>query len=136
MHKDLYHQKTYHTPDKLIVDLDLLKFLMIIITVFLFFVIPAQVITHIQSNSSLPKQSDEIVVAQTVEQQTNPTTDIDNSEGRVAGAITQNANPANNKNNQAQLFAILGIFFVGISILSIGYLAFFDKEPIQKSNYY
>jgi hypothetical protein len=121
MYNDLYTKK-YNKP-QLHVDLDLPKFLMIIITVVGAFVLPAMTGTYLMKSNTDNSNSEGIIqVAQA---------SSSSSEGKVAGASTSK--------NEVELFGVdfakkenqligLGVVFLLLSIITVLYLLGLDKE--------
>lgn len=143
MPTDYYIRK----QDKL-VDINMPKFLMIVITVFLFFVIPAQFISYYKAN---PEELDktiakltnsEYVAAKTNNNNNNAAPTSQNNNGRVAGVSTSSEESDIlgqifgdvNLQEKSTQYALLGGFFISISFFTILYLLSTEKKT--KRHYY
>jgi hypothetical protein len=129
----------YKRQDKLI-DLDVTKFLIILVTVFVTVIIPAQLITYFQKN---PNELDNIIA--NITHKPSSTNQNTNS-GRVAGISTSASASSEeasvlgifgdiNLYDQSTQYLMLGGFFISISLLTIGYLLATEKKP-KKKHYY
>ena len=131
MHKDFYHQPKQNFK----VDITLPKFLVIVITVMAFFVIPVQVISLSKS-----KQDNSISASNTVSYTTPSTTKTETKpstqpSGRVAGESTTGTDKSNTSggldfSSKSTQYAVLGVFFMSISFISLAYL--FVSESQKK----
>ncbi len=134
-HKNLYH------IEEPIIDISVPKLLVIIITVMVFFVIPAQVISLYKSNPEAINEPIQEITASLRNEKENNQVEV-SSEGRVAGASTSidiiaTENPSTPiLKNQSFLIGGLGIFFLLLSVGGIGYLLELNKQYKKKSKYY
>ncbi|MCA9387066.1 hypothetical protein KC669_03460 [Candidatus Dojkabacteria bacterium] len=129
------HMNMYQQNEKTI-DLDFPKALVIMITIMLFFVLPAQLFTINQKNPNAIKNlSSTIENALNINQSENISEN--NSEGRVAGtsttvSLTLEKDNDSLLNSKSFPFVGLGVFFILVSLLGIGYLIKTEKKYKQK----
>lgn len=124
MYADFYHKK------EKTIDISFPKLLIVMITILLFFVFPAQIITAYKTQ---PDLFDDAVAKFT---QNLPFLNSE-EEGQVAGASTSGMiSPVNASSgdstetgsNDSSMFAVLGVFFLGVSVIAIWYLKQTEKD--------
>jgi len=135
MHKDFYHQKDYD----LRADITFGKLLLIMVTIFAFFVLPAQLITYYQNDRDgfeetfafLGFENDATVRANSVNASgSNPSEDsLSSSSGRVAGASTSIEETSTfNLNDSNFLLAGVGVSLVLLSLSLLVHLVQTEKR--------
>lgn len=128
MHKDFYHQPKQNFK----VDITLPKFLVIVITVMAFFVIPVQVISLAKTSRENSVNASNTISYNNIV----PTSQQPNSNfPRVAGdstAVTSNPNQSSGNgidfSDKSTQYAVLGIFFMSISFISLAYLFVVERQ--------
>jgi predicted PurR-regulated permease PerM len=125
MYADFYHKK------EKTVDITFPKLLVVMITVMIFFVFPAQIITAYRSQPEIFSDA----VAEMRE--TLPFLNEKQDTGQVAGASTSSAiqqvnastgETSNGGGTESTSFAVLGVFFLSVSIVAIWYLKQTEKN--------
>jgi uncharacterized protein YpmB len=121
--------KNYSKPKEgLYIDLNLQKFLVIIITVMVSLVIPIQLITYNKANAD---SKDNVEVSQDYSDET------ETNQGQVAGISTQRGSSNEvqgilgidmNLKSKSTQYTILGVFFVVLSLTSLYYLYSTEKN--------
>ncbi len=119
MHKNFYHQGE---KEKLRVEITPTKFLVIVATVMVFFVLPLQLSMLLDFNPLLENPQD-VSTSEKIVSQDNKAT------GRVAGA-SDNRTTSNNDN---VLYLGLGGFFILLSLGTIGYIFQLEKQTKLES---
>ncbi len=130
------HTHIYHLEEPLI-DISVPKILVIIITVMVFLVIPAQVITLHKSDPEALQEPIEAISQIFDRDEENSDVQVSDN-GRVAGmstSINQDDNSPTLLENTSFLLAGLGIFFLLFSIGGIGYLIQLNKEYKLKNSF-
>lgn len=130
------HMNMYQQNEK-VIDLDFPKTLVIMITVLLFFVLPAQLITVHQKDPQAFSHINALVEDALNINQVDNVSASDQPEGNVAGASTTislfdgSSETSNSLRSKSPYFLGLGMFFLVISILGIAYLMNTEKDYKQ-----
>ncbi len=125
------HKTIYQAQQEPLVDINLTKALTIVCMVLAFFVLPAVSITYIQNNSQRFVNASQASNNQPASQESKANI----NQPRVAGVSDERQ--AFDISNRSTQFAIVGIFFLGLSAMTLGYLIFGQKEPgYTKSDIY